>query len=849
MPDLSRISFENTHHLPVLLGCLVVLLAGVLIPVRRHAGPVRLAAGSLRVLALVALGLVLLAPVVSVESEARFEPAGTWTLWLSGGDARSDADFHEPAEQFLSRLRDSLATGAPPQLVRVVGADRETVLPVRDAVSATGIPVVVEYPESAGAEAGTVISAIDAPASLSPGEAFILRVRTAGPRAHLRVTLDGTEVAHVDGRAELSIAEPGRHVIEAALLDEAGQILQRAGHVLRVGERPVALAVGLEALQLERVRAFAPEIDFQSLDVTGLSKDRLIGAGLVIASADAFSRLAEAAVNDLADFAAAGGGVFITGDGAKYVAPEYMFPSARRLLPVLLHKEAKQPPPDDPPVDELEGLSEITKVSICYVIDNSGSMDRTIGNSGRTRWDIAAKGVIDSIDLVRKGGNPDAKESELAAVDTRVTVISFTLKQQRIFGPQEVFAGSVPIIRDALTVNRKRDDEFAEGGSNTDIYAAIENALEVMESEKAAVKMIVMLTDGADRPRTTLEGKTHAELRRRAINNGINIMAIGIGDAFSGDSPQATAARKVITELATDDTYARIPTGESVERASAIFVEATEVSFRAYDDKLKRAEEERKRRLKELEELGKEPEKVEVMPGTFPLKLEVVGAGLFGEDALPAPAPKVQWLARNSAREGAAVAIAATTDDGDTPALVFQSYGLGRVAFWAAGTDPADLGELTGWQQFPGLIAGSMRWLLPRDQPDLKLVADASPEGIRLLDPIDGAEYYLLTAESRLALTLDEGRLVNANGLPMGPAEVIEVYAGEERPLGDVYVAEIPPAAGRQFAVDEPAGLSPMQARAVEVTSFTREATLPILYLLTLLLIAMPIERLVRRRM
>ena len=41
-------------------------------------------------------------------------------------------------------------------------------------------------------------------------------------------------------------------------------------------------------------------------------------------------------------------------------------------------------------------------------------------------------------------------------------------------------------------------------------------------------------------------------------------------------------------------------------------------------------------------------------------------------------------------------------------------YGLGRVGFWGAGTDPEALGELLGWTDFPGLFAGTMRWLLPR---------------------------------------------------------------------------------------------------------------------------------------
>ena len=88
--------------------------------------------------------------------------------------------------------------------------------------------------------------------------------------------------------------------------------------------------------------------------------------------------------------------------------------------------------------------------------------------------------------------------------------------------------------------------------------------------------------------------------------------------------------------------------------------------------------------------------------------------------------------------------------------------------------------------------------------------------------------------------------------MPLGPGEVIERVTGseesEERAIGDVYVAKAPPIESHQFAEDSTVAPPPLLARPPEVTAQTREATLPVRYLLTLVLVLMPFERLVRRR-
>ncbi|MCB9934928.1 MAG: VWA domain-containing protein [Planctomycetes bacterium] len=858
-PDWKTLHIAHPEMLPWVGLCALVGAATLVLP-WRHAKGVVAAAGMVRCLAIGVLVLAIAGFVNVQSSEVRFQPAGTWRLLLPGAEAPANPharDFSEPPAVFINRVRNELVGEAPPATTEVHAAEREAALAARDAVRALGVPCRAFYPAQEALSPTPLITGIEAPVSVKPGEPFTAQVRRAGPEVELRVSLDGKPLSGADGRCEVRSDVPGRHVLEAVLLDAEGRELQRAGQVIRVGEKPRALALGLDGKQLARATALAPDLQF-----TVVSAEEFRGASLgdeqapielVLASVDSLNRLSAEQAFTLAGFVARGGGLFVTGDGAKYVAPEYLHREVRGVLPVILQKEGKQPPPDKPPLEEEPIKAEIAKVSICFVLDRSGSMDTPVGDGKATRWQIACKGVIESLKLIDQGGRRDLATPESESFATRVGIMSFTLSQNWIDKPRTFlkFDREFDLPRRLRAV--EGDREFAELYTNTDIYAAMEEAINVMKDEPSAVKVIVMMTDGADRPKNTLEGKKHTDLRDAAVANQINIVAVGIGDEFSGAGAEALAARQVITDLATRPEFAKIPAAQDAAKAYTIFVDTVETAFQAYDDKKRQEEEARKRRLEEQQNRELEPEKVEVMPGTFPLHMGVVGEQLFGRESLPDPAPKVQWLARNFARDGAAVALSAITDDASaTPVLVFKGYGLGRVGFWGAGTDPEALGELTGWADFPAIFAASLRWLLPREQPDLRLLGEATPEAIRILDPIEEATYLLRTQAGDRPLALNDGELTGGEPLPPGPAEVIESVPSEsgpiERAIGDVYVAVAPPVVARQLALDEDEGPATLQARPPEVTSLTREATLPLLYLLTLVLLIMPIERLIRRR-
>lgn len=864
LADMSEFSLSSPQILPWLLGCALIVGASAFVLSWQHDRKTRALAGALRLVSLVALGVVLMGPIVSARSETVFAPTGTWQLVLPGAtppEGRGPV-FKESVSEFVNRVRSALVGETPPAATEVWGADRDSALSARDAVQALGVPCTAHFPQDDSRETRPVLTGISAPRLVRPGEPLRVEFTKAGPPAMLNAYLDGEPLELTDGKAEIRNQTAGTHLLESVLLDEDGVELQRSGHVFRVGEKPTALCIGLARQEFERATSLAPDLnlkqagvdDFDSADLQ--LNERAIE--MVLLSVDALNRLSADQCFSLASFVARGGGLFVTGDGAKYVAPEYMTADARNLLPVMLQKEGKKPPPDDPPVEEEIVKAEIAKVSICFVLDRSYSMTATIGTSNKTRWNVASTGVVESIRLVELGGKRDAKEKRSESYATRIGVMGFTLQQQWVYEMNNVYPHERNQIEKTLQrmgteLTEIERDDFDAQGYNTDIYAAMRLAIDKMKEERSAVKVIVMMTDGADRDQNTIDGKRHADLRIDAIANDINIITVGIGTEFDGTTPSSRAAKSVIKDLATRNEYVHIASSPATaEKANVIFVDSVELAFEAYDDKKKREDEERKRRLEEQEKNELEPPKVDVLPGVFPLVLGPVGAQLFGKDALPDTAPKVAWVARSKARDGAAVALAAATDDPSaTPVLAFQGYGLGRVGFWGAGTDPEALGELTGWGDFPVIFASSLRWLLPREEPDLRLVDEAAPDGIRILDPIKDAEYFLRTPDGDLPLSLNEGRLVGQDPLPLGAGEVIERMPGTEtveRSIGDVYVARVPAIDSRQFAVDDASELEPLETRPPEVTVFTREATLPVLYLLTLILLVMPIERLIRRR-
>ncbi len=810
-----------------------LLLAFAWLGLRRHGPKTVLAAMTLRASAAAMVVLALAGFVEERQDTTRFEPAGTWRLTLPGGPApgsAADREFTDLAG-FTNALRDALETPAPPAMAEVYAA-AEHIPRARAAVAALGMPCRFFAPPTHRAATSARILGWQAPTTVEPGETARIRVSTSG--GQLRLKLDGQALEHADGVLELAGLAPGSHVIEAEL-SENGTVVQRGGYVLRVGDKPHVLLLGMDAAATARATAMLPDLQLHRLTVPAFGAAALVRDGVSVAAVlthvDALLHLDESQAADLSGFVARGGGLFVTGDGAKFVPPENLSQRVRDLLPVLLLKESKQPKPDDPPVDEVSTPTEIAKVSVCFVLDRSLSMEGIVPG-GATRWHIAVKCVAESLKKL--------------SVDARASILTFTLKPTWLEKPRVFLPFDARHAEERLG-KVTSDREFDDSGYNTDIYAAMEEAISVTQDERTAVKLIILLTDGGDRRANTVEGKRLSELKIRAISKDINIVAIGIGDEFTGGGPEVVAAQRVLDDLATKPEYKYIPSDPS--KAPALFVESVETAFKTYDRKKQDEEDARRKRIEDQKAAALEPPKIDVMPGDFPLEMQPFGLALFGDDALPKPSPKVAWFARCLARSDSANALSVTREGITSPVLSFRAWGLGRVGFWGAGTDPEALGEVTGWAEFPALFAASVRWLLPAEQPDVRLLAEAATDGLRILDPLPEASYYLQIGGTRVGLKHEQGRLLPQQGeLPVGAAEVIESVGDESRRIGDVYVSR-QPASDASFVMVLPAeAVTPLPARP-PVVSLTRvPVTYPALLLAAFVLILLPIERLVRRR-
>ncbi|MCL4731261.1 MAG: VWA domain-containing protein [Planctomycetes bacterium] len=823
----GRLLLESTTPLwlaaAIVAVCAVAALAG-----RRHAARSRAMAFALRGAGVLALGLVLAGPYHLPEPEPAPRPGGTWRLLLAPAPPRDNTtDFRESPDVFVARVRHALETPAPPQRC-VVHGDFDAARATMAALGGLGVAVEHTAPERAGTAAAPALLGLDAPRHVQPGEPVQVALRVLGD-APARIMLDGRplEARRVGDRwlADPGPLDEGRHVVEAELNGRG------MGHVLRVGKRPALLMLGLDDRQTADVQRLTPDFAHLRCGVAEFDAGHAASARVCVTSVLALYRLSTAQSFDLAAWVGRGGGLFVTGDGARHVPPAYLADDVRALLPVRLIAESVPDKPEDPPVSEQPTIEEIAKVSVCYVLDRSNSMNAFIGNTRQTRWQVATRGVLESMARL--------------SLDARASVMTFTLSQNWLHKPRVFFDHDRENVLAAQLRRAESDNIYDEAMYNTDIYAAVKAALDVIEKEPAAVKMIILLTDGADRPANAAAGLRHSDLRDRAVRGGVNIVAIGIGEEFAGDLGSA-GAQAVIRDLATQPQFAFIAASpEDAGKANAIFVNSVSTAFRLFDEKKAREEAERRRKLEDLARREKEPPKVDALKGTWPIRAAPLGLSLFGPE-IGTQSPRVQWYARHEVLPESAVALAIDAP-ADPAGLAFRSFGLGRCAFWSAGTRAEDLGEVASWAEFGGVFASSVRWLTPREVPDLALVR-AGSGGIRLLDIVEGARWTARDQGGReLALELSDGLLRAPAELAPGAWEILEHTAAGVRNLGDVYIeaGAAAPAPARVLAT-VPAAV-PVVARQ-PLPAQRRPAWHVMALLLGLFFALLPLERAARRR-
>ena len=157
----------------------------------------------------------------------------------------------------------------------------------------------------------------------------------------------------------------------------------------------------------------------------------------------------EAYVRDL------GGGLLVIGGSQSYGAGGYFRTPLERILPVDMRPPARL---------------DLPHVALLFVIDKSGSMD--IGAEGGTKLDLAKAAVVAAADIM----NPN----------DQVGILAF----------DAAWDWTVPFrpIGNGDWVNEKLAALRSDGG--TDMYKAMVEARRVMIEKEAAIKHVIVLSDG-----------------------------------------------------------------------------------------------------------------------------------------------------------------------------------------------------------------------------------------------------------------------------------------------------------------------------------------------------------------
>jgi Mg-chelatase subunit ChlD len=302
-----------------------------------------------------------------------------------------------------------------------------------------------------------------------------------------------------------------------------------------------------------------------------------------------------------------GGGLVAVGGPSAYGVGGYFKTPLEETLPVEMQIKDQQRRP---------------RLTMVFIIDRSGSMGETSG--GVIKVELAKEAAIRSIALL----SPTDKVGVVAFDDSAAWVVPITSLEE-----------SDAIINGIGTIR-------PDGG--TDIMAGVEAMARLLPGDDAAVKHVILLTDGGADPTGIAElvKKLHDE-------NDITFSAVGVGQDAAAFLPTLAEAGGGLYHFAAD--AASLP---------AIFTEETTLATRAYI-------------------IEEEFFPAQVNPSPI----------LEGIDQVPALLGYVGTTAKDSAQT---ILISAQKD----PILATWQYGLGRSVAWTSDATGRWAKEWVTWDHF-----------------------------------------------------------------------------------------------------------------------------------------------------
>ncbi|HEY8426077.1 MAG TPA: vWA domain-containing protein [Limnochordales bacterium] len=617
-------------------------------------------------------------------------------LGMPAGSTGEATDLEAALHAARSLLTDGESGRAsPPGRIVLLSDGRQT---AGDALAAVredpAFPPVDVVPVLAGLDPEVAVASVTAPASVAEGEPVAVRVRLWSSRpqqVRLALHRDGTllwegEIALRGGWHNVAFEDPSPPAGPVALYEAVLSSWQadlepsnnRAGAAVRIeGHRRLLYVASSPSPGSRWLSARGIPVEVVSPETLPDSRTSLARYSAIVLDDVPASSLSSSQMDALAaSVRDMGVGLVVLGGPKAFGPGGYLDTPLEELLPVR---------------SEVPARLLVPQVALVLVIDKSGSMgERDVTG---TKLDAARRAAAATL--------------ELLSPDDLVGVLAFD-GQPRWVQPLSPASDPSPLLRRMATLT-------ADGG--TDLGPALREALGSLESTRAMVRHVIVLSDGKSNP-ADFEGMT-----RQAAQRGITVSTVAIG-------PDADAA--LLAEIARWG-RGRFYQTRDLRAIPQIFASETIVVTRSA-----------------------------IVAG--PVQVRATGQHGVGASLLPPQAespPPLEAYVATTPKPDAPVYL--VSQEGD-PILAAWRAGLGRVvAFTSSLTGP----WTRSWHD-EGLAAALLdrmaRWVLPP--------ADASPGASRLYVEL-GPERGRVVLE---ALD-DQGRPVNflqAEAIVSGPGGVSE---------------------------------------------------------------------------
>jgi Mg-chelatase subunit ChlD len=378
-----------------------------------------------------------------------------------------------------------------------------------DGVEIDAVPIEVSHPRE------VLLERLDAPPVAKRGEPLELRLvgrSTASFQSTVRLLRDGELVAQKPWKLKpgvnvltfsQSLAREGVHTWEA-ILEAAGDEIpdnNRALSFTRVSGKPrvlvvegrhgegVPLASALRERSLQVERAGVASLPSSAFAYSGI--DSLV---LVNVRADQVSpeqmRLVRSAVRDL------GVGLVMVGGDQSLTAGGWRGAPVEEALPVEMQAPRRHETPE---------------IALVLVIDSSSSMGAPLGATDKLSYARqAAQAVVPEL-------RPEDELGVVAFADAPTWVVPLAKNRNR----------------DAAV----RSIDAISAGGGTNLYPALVTAYEALLRSRAAIKHMLVLTDGQS------VGGDFLNLAERMARNRVGIATVGVGEGADGKLLSAIAQR------------------------------------------------------------------------------------------------------------------------------------------------------------------------------------------------------------------------------------------------------------------------------------------------------------------